>query len=97
MSNIHLLLSAFFEKPAAFPYADAFTTTASVLAIFLQARKKVESWWLWIAVDVVAIGIYWIKDIRFIAVEFFIFLLLSIWGLWKWQRMISRGIEQQHP
>ncbi|MBW3546194.1 MAG: nicotinamide mononucleotide transporter family protein, partial [Bacteroidetes bacterium] len=47
-----------------------------------------ESWWLWIALDVVAIGIYWAKDIRFIAAEYVVFLLLSAWGLWQWQQKL---------
>ena len=36
---------------AAVPYGDAFTTTASLVAIFLQARKRIETWLFWIAVD----------------------------------------------
>lgn len=91
MSRIHLWLPQVFTLPAAFPWGDAFTTVASILAIFMQARKKVESWWLWIALDVVAIGIYWAKDIRFIAVEYVVFLLLSLWGLWKWQKLLRHA------
>jgi nicotinamide mononucleotide transporter len=86
MTQLHLWLPQLFVLPAAFPWADAFTTTASILAIVLQARKKLESWWLWIALDVVAIGVYWARDIRFIAAEFVVFLLLSLWGWWQWRR-----------
>ncbi len=88
MGQVHRWLPAIFTLPAAFPYGDAFTTVASILAILLQARKKLESWWLWIALDVVAIGIYWAKDIRFIAGEYVVFLLMSVWGLWQWQKKI---------
>ncbi|WP_224995312.1 nicotinamide riboside transporter PnuC [Cesiribacter sp. SM1] len=95
MTRIHLWLPAIFTLPAAFPYGDAFTTAASVLAIILQARKKLESWWLWIALDVVAIGIYWAKDIRFIAAEYVVFLLMSVWGLWQWQKLYQERAVQQ--
>ncbi|WP_152426430.1 nicotinamide riboside transporter PnuC [Cesiribacter andamanensis] len=88
MGRIHLWLPQLFALPAAFPWADAFTSTASVLAITLQARKKLESWWLWVALDVVAIGIYWARDIRFIAAQYVVFLLLSLWGWWQWRREI---------
>lgn len=88
IGHIHRWLPQIFALPAAFPYGDAFTTVASIMAISLQARKKLESWWLWIALDVVAIGIYWAKDIRFIAAEYLVFLLLSAWGLWQWQQKL---------
>ena len=43
---------------AAVPYADAFITVMSLIAQWLMARKRLESWFFWIAVDVLAIGIY---------------------------------------
>lgn len=88
MEHIHRWLPQVFALPAAFPFGDAFTSVASIIAISLQARKKLESWWLWIALDVVAISIYWARDIRFIAAEYVVFLLLSAWGLWQWQQKL---------
>jgi nicotinamide mononucleotide transporter len=86
MSRIHLWLPAQFPLPAAFPYPDAFTTTASVLATVLLARKCLESWWLWIAVDAVAVCLYFLKEINFVAVEYLIFLGLATWGLLNWRK-----------
>lgn len=43
---------------ASVPYWDAFTTVASLVAQWLLARKKLESWIFWIMVDVAATGIY---------------------------------------
>src|SRR5690606_30153278 len=40
---------------AAAAHLDAFVAAASLAAQYLLARKKLESWLLWIAVDVVAI------------------------------------------
>lgn len=86
MGRIHLWLPQWFAEPAAYPYADAFTTMASVLATFLLARKCLESWWLWILVDVVAVVLYFLKGINFVAVEYLIFLGLATYGLMNWRK-----------
>lgn len=44
---------------AAVPYGNAVTTSASLVAIWLQTQKKLTSWIFWIAVDIAAIDIYW--------------------------------------
>jgi nicotinamide mononucleotide transporter len=40
------------------PWWDAFPTAASVLGQWLLGRKYVENWPVWIAVNVVAIGLF---------------------------------------
>jgi len=89
MQNIHLYLPQFFSQPASYPFFDAFTTTASILAMILLASKKIENWVLWILVDIVAINLYFLKDIRFVAIEYIIFLVLASYGLWTWSKKIK--------
>ncbi len=86
MSKIHILLPEYFEKPAAFPYGDAFTTVLSIYATFLMAWKKVECWILWILVDVVCVVLYYNKGVYFITIEYVIFLVLAIIGLIEWKK-----------
>ena len=87
--NLHLMLPAFFQLPAAFPFIDAFTTITSIIAMLFLAKKILDSWLLWIAVDVVSIGLYTIKDINVVAVEYAVFLLIAIYGYIHWQRMVD--------
>jgi len=87
MSDIHLLLPEIFKEPASFPYPDAFTTTASILATVLLARRRIETWIFWIAVDVVCVVIYLFKGIAFVAVEYGIFLVICLFGLANWRKM----------
>lgn len=75
---------------AAVPYADAFTTVASLAAQYLLARKKLESWLLWISVDVVAIGIYWYKDLHPTALLYGVFLILASTGFAAWQESMRK-------
>lgn len=71
---------------AALPYWDAFTTMASLMAQWLLTRKKLESWLFWIAVDVVAIGVYYYKGLYPTAGLYAVFLFLATAGFWNWSR-----------
>ena len=71
---------------AALPYADAFTTVMSLIAQWLMARKKLESWYFWIAVDVVAIFVYAYKELYFTTGLYSVFLILAVSGLLAWRK-----------
>lgn len=86
ISDIHHLLPTYFPEPAAYPYPDAFTTVASILATILLSRKQIESWYLWIAVDLVSIVLYTLKGIHVVAIEYFVFLLICIFGYLNWRK-----------
>lgn len=58
----------------------------SVVAQLLLLRKKLENWVIWIAVDVLSIGIYLYKDVYLTAGLYVVFLLLAIGGLIGWRR-----------
>ena len=73
---------------AAVPYGDAFTTVTSLIAMWLMARKHIENWHFWIAVDVIAIGIYFYKGLYFFTGQYVAFLALSIIGLISWQKSL---------
>ncbi len=75
---------------AAVPHFDAFTTVASLVAQWLMAKKKIESWYFWICVDVVAIGVYFYKDLIFTAFLYATFLVLAVTGLVAWSRSFCR-------
>lgn len=85
-ADIHRLLPRLFPDPAAYPYLDAVTTMMSFTAQLLLARKRVESWCYWIIVDVIAVGLYWSKDIKFVALLYLLLLGLATNGLVDWLR-----------
>ncbi len=86
MARIHLFLPALFPLAADFPYLDAFTTVASFAAMYLLARKRTESWLIWIVVDVIAIGLYWIKEVKFLSLLYVILLILAVRGYLSWKK-----------
>ncbi len=71
---------------AALPYWDAFILVFSLIAQWLQARKKLDNWALWLVVNTVAIGVYWAKDLRLTAGLYVVFWLMALWGWREWQR-----------
>jgi nicotinamide mononucleotide transporter len=86
MSRIHILFPVIFPDAASFPYLDAITTIMSFSAMWLMAQKKTESWIYWIIVDVIGIGLYFVKDVKFISVLYVILLILAINGLRTWNK-----------
>lgn len=72
------------KTDASFPYFDAFTTCASLVAQWLLSHKKLLNWSLWIVVDIVAIMIYWQKGLFPTALLYLCFLVMAIIGQWMW-------------
>ena len=75
------------------PYWDAGTTAFSLVAQWMQTRKWLENWALWIAVDVVYVGMYLTKGLALTAGLYVAFIALAILGHREWSRALlaSRG------
>lgn len=71
------------------PLADATTTALSLLATYGQARKLLESWWLWIAADLIYVPLYLTKGLSLTALLYAGFLVLCVIGLRRWYSEIS--------
>lgn len=74
------------KTDAALPHGDAFIFIFSLMAQWWQARKYQENWVGWMAVNGVAVGVYWAKDLRLYAVLYGIFFGLALAGHREWQR-----------
>ena len=76
---------------AALPWWDATIAMLSVAAQCLMSWRYVENWALWIAVNVVSIGVYAAKGLWPTAALYILLLGLSLWGLAKWVRAGHRA------
>lgn len=69
------------------PYWDAFTTAMSIVATWMLARKYVEQWLAWLAVDAVCTGLYFYKDRPFYAVLYGAYTVIAVAGYLRWRRL----------
>jgi nicotinamide mononucleotide transporter len=85
--NIHELFPGLFPQPSAFPYLDSFVTVMSIITTFLMINKKVECWIIWILIDIIATYMYFVKGVKFLALEYLVFCFIAAFGLWNWIRV----------
>lgn len=69
------------------PVADAFTTAGSIVGTWMLARKYIEQWIYWIAVDTVCVALYIYKQIPFYAVLYAVYTVVAVFGYFKWVRL----------
>ncbi|MDB5200443.1 MAG: nicotinamide mononucleotide transporter [Chitinophagaceae bacterium] len=72
--------------PGAIPWADAFASATAFTGMWLMAKKKVESWYWWIATNIASTPLYFVKHYVFTSVYYFVLLIMAIWGLIEWKR-----------
>ncbi|WP_299984823.1 nicotinamide riboside transporter PnuC [uncultured Pontibacter sp.] len=71
-------------------YTDSATTAVSLMAYWLMAKKRLENWLVWLAVDVVYVGVYTYKELYLTAFLYFIFLILATIGYLDWKRDMEK-------
>lgn len=76
-------LRTFTDSPL--PTLDASILCISLAALWWQAQKVVECWWLWILVDLISIPVYWSRHLGLTALLYCIFLVMCIQGLREWR------------
>lgn len=72
------------------PMIDSFTTALSIVGIWALAHKYLEQWFIWIVVDVFTCGLYFYKDIPFKASLYALYVVIAVFGFFKWRKMMSR-------
>ena len=79
-------------EPAALPYWDSTTSVLSVTAIWLTTIKKIDNWYYWFVVDILAVGIYYHKELYFYSLLYFIYIFLAIAGYMAWKKSMDKSL-----
>ena len=72
------------------PRIDGFLTAGSLLGQLLLSRKKLENWIVWVAVDVLYVGLYVHKGLMLTAVLYGVFVIMALMGWRAWARIADR-------
>jgi nicotinamide mononucleotide transporter len=89
-----LALAAILRRTdAALPWLDALLTTTSLVAQWMMTRKILESWLLWISVDVVYVPMFFSQRLYATALLYAAFLVLAVMGFVEWRRSLVRRLS----
>lgn len=72
------------------PYLDALTTAASIVATWMLARKYIDHWLFWIAIDLLSMFMYLYKGLYFYSVLFLIYTIGAVVGYLEWKKTLKK-------
>lgn len=75
---------------AKMPIVDSFTTVFSVFATFMVVKKILSNWLYFIVIDIIAIHLYYSRDLHLTSFLFLIYTLIAIFGFLKWNRILQK-------
>lgn len=70
------------------PWLDSFTTSVSIVAMWMLAKKYLEQWLVWIVVDMVSVGLYIYKDLYYTSALYALYTVIAIFGYVKWKNIM---------
>lgn len=70
------------------PFWDALSTALSIVAMWMLSRKYIEQWFVWMAVDAIAVGLYFYKDIPLTAGLYLLYTALAVAGYRRWSKAV---------
>ena len=87
---VSLMYTVFNKWSGLVSYIDILTTSIFFSAMWLMARRKIESWIFWIIGDIISTPLYLYKGLTFTSFQYFIFTFIAIAGYYKWKSIYNR-------
>ena len=79
--------------PGVIPWADSLASASAFTAMWLMARKKVNSWPWWVVTNITSIPLYFVKDYVFTSVYYIILLVMAFMGWTEWRKRAKAILE----
>ena len=76
--------------PPRFVYLDAMLLFLSLSALYMQAKKWIQNWILWIIVDLIYVPVYWLNHNYITAILYLIYIPLALKGLQMWRGEMNK-------
>lgn len=83
-----IILKFFTDSPI--PYLDSVIGALSIIATWMLAKKKIENWLVFIAVDFFAIFLYIYKELYPTAFLFLMYTIMAIIGYNEWNKKLKK-------
>lgn len=93
-AGLFLLLDALGNS---LPFWDALTSSFSLVATVLVARKRIENWVFWVVIDAAYVGIFWWKGYEFYAALYAFYALYSLYGYHRWSTSLRTAHRGERP
>ncbi len=81
-------------KPASYPYLDSFCTSVSLIAQLFMARKIYQNWLMWVFVDIIYVGVYFIKHLQPTAFMYAIYAVIALLGYLDWRKEFNKQLNK---
>ena len=91
--SIYLVYNFYDKWDSWTAYVDTITTAIFFIAMYLMARRKVESWIFWIIGDLITIPLYFYKGLTISSIQYLIFLILAILGYISWKKILNSSTQ----
>ena len=75
-------------------YLDNITTAIFFVAMWLMARRKIESWIFWIIGDLITVPLYFYKGLTISSIQYIIFLILAVLGYISWKKILNKNYQK---
>ena len=75
-------------------YIDNITTAIFFVAMWLMARRKIESWIFWIIGDLITVPLYFYKGLTISSIQYIIFLILAVLGYISWKKILNKNHQK---
>ena len=75
-------------------YVDNITTAIFFVAMWLMARRKIESWIFWIIGDLITVPLYSYKGLTISSIQYIIFLILAVLGYISWKKILDKNYQK---
>ena len=72
-------------------YVDNITTAIFFVAMWLMAKRKIESWIFWIIGDLITVPLYFYKGLTISSIQYIIFTVLAILGYLSWKKILLKN------
>ena len=91
--SVYLVYEFFGKWNSWTAYVDSITTAIFFVAMWLMARRKIESWVFWFIGDIITIPLYFYKGLTISSFQYLIFSILAILGYISWKKILSNSTQ----